>query len=135
MMLDVVRELAERGIELRLAGDQIQLRPAAALTSDLTERLQAIKPQLIQQLRGESDQPADDVHAAYGSVTRLMLDRVNRACPQDWRGSEDNHRLLDKMESEVIAARQVRDWRRFLAALTQYEQAALAVFRECEPHA
>lgn len=51
----ILADLAARGIELRLDGDRILYRPAAALPAELAERLHAARADLALEIDARSD--------------------------------------------------------------------------------
>ena len=74
-------ELDRHGIDLRIDGEDLCYRPRSALTSELAQRIRALKPELLDVLRGCSFTPVEreqlrgappDLWAAVGAIKRCF---------------------------------------------------------------
>jgi len=57
-VVELLAELAARGIELQAVSGRLRFRPAAAMTPDLARRVEACKPELLALLTGSPEPPA-----------------------------------------------------------------------------
>jgi len=55
--IEILSELAARGVTVRAVGDALKLRPAEALDTSLLERVKTHKPDILTVLRRANGQP------------------------------------------------------------------------------
>jgi TubC N-terminal docking domain len=55
--IEILSELAARGVTVRAVGDALKLRPAEALDLDMLERVRTYKPEILTALRRVKGQP------------------------------------------------------------------------------
>lgn len=93
----LLAELTARGIELQAEGGRLRFKPAAAMTPDLAERVQACKPELLSVLAGSPKPPA-------GGQLETHADREWRRFLAVCRPRPDGCGWYDPAASGILAA-------------------------------
>ena len=118
-LTDLLAGCDARGIRLALTdGGGLEVdAPQDALTPDLLAVLRSHKDAII--VRLESDR-----------LVQSTLKRINAACPSDWNPAAEDWQRIDRAEATIDPARRENDRPELLAALADYESAAVDIFAE-----
>ena len=97
---------------------------------------------ILEQLRGAWNRPAEEPTAVEEPIPRgprsgrqeadrlasATLERINAACPPNWKPTAEDWQRIDRAEATIDEARRRDDRPGLLAALTDYESIAVEIF-------
>jgi hypothetical protein len=116
----LMTKLEDRGVSLQVRGDNLRFSPADAISSENLRELTRLKPDLIEIFQERE----------FSNLLSGMTDRLNAACPCDFKFTSADWATLDQLETTYEAAKTAKDLVAFKVALERYEDALSSMFAE-----